>query len=321
MDRHKFLRENKSKVFFFSLSVVFVALVLSLAYFIKVFSGSLSHIAQSCEEFAQACFQAASPYGTIFDSPIKILALTFLTFAVYAAVKLALSMIVLLFRETKCASKVRSKRVKNILKERRIHDIKVQVFIDEKPVAYTYGIMRPKVCLSTKMIDMLDDKELEAVLLHEAAHVYKRDNIWVLLITFIKDSLTFIPVSGLIYKLFRREKEYEADDFALLRDADSLGLASAIIKISKFKSNVRVPYGALAFSETKVIEDRVKRLLNGSHRPSLYPKKIAISLVLSIVILFSLVAFGYALPKNSGAGNGCGMTSGCSSMSAQDCST
>lgn len=319
MEHLKLFLKTKSKLLFISLSVVFLAPV-SLIYFIGSFSRTASHVAQKCGDIAQACYQATTPYSNIFDSPLKLLAITFLGFVIYALIKFVFSLAFLFVHESKISgTRVRSSRVKDVLQKLKMQDLKVVILKDDRPIAYTYGLTRPKVCLSSKIIDILDDNELEAVILHEAAHVYKRDNIWVLLITFIKDSLTFMPLSKLIYRLFRREKEYEADDFAIMKNADSLGLASAIIKISKFKNNLHVPYGALAFSETKIIEDRVKRLLNGSHRPSLYPKNIVISLILSLIILFSLVGFGYALPKNSTPGNSCGMASGCDTMKTNSC--
>lgn len=321
MGGFKHFAENKSGLFFLSLSIVFITLAVSLLYFLSRFTGSLSHISETCGNIARACYQATSPYGNFFDSPLKILALTFLAFVMYAIVKFIFSLAFLYAHESKFSlTRVMSARVRGIVQRLGMRDLRVVVLKDDRPVAYTYGLSRPKICLSSRMIDLLDDNELEAVILHEAAHVYKRDNIWVLLITFIKDSLTFIPLSKLIYRLFRREKEYEADDFAVMRNADSLGLASAIIKISKFTNNTRVPYGALAFSENKLIEDRVKRLLSGSHRPSIYPKKLALSLVLSLTVLFSLVGFGYALPQNAAADNSCGMTSSCESMNSGSCS-
>lgn len=53
-----------------------------------------------------------------------------------------------------------------------------QVLPDERPMAFSAGLLRPVTVVSEAVLQHLDPIELEVVLTHEAAHALRRDALW-----------------------------------------------------------------------------------------------------------------------------------------------
>lgn len=96
----------------------------------------------------------------------------------------------------------------------------VTVFEDRMPLAFTGGFLKPRVFLSTNLVDILDEKELRAVVLHEAHHQKSKDPLKGLAVSFLSDFLFFLPVSRFIKKAYSLTAEMTADAFSVGLDAD-----------------------------------------------------------------------------------------------------
>ena len=103
--------------------------------------------------------------------------------------------------------------------------------IDDRPMAFTSGIFRPAVLISTWMIENLDQRELEAVLTHELGHVARRDYLVIWLATVLRDAFFYIPVSWSAYRQLQQEKELACDDTVVNTTHRPLALASALAKV------------------------------------------------------------------------------------------
>jgi Zn-dependent protease with chaperone function len=107
----------------------------------------------------------------------------------------------------------------------------VRIRILGKPLAVTYGLFRPTVLLSTWMLEKLDERELEAVLAHELAHVARRDYPVVWVATLLRDAFFYVPTSWMAYCQLQQEKETACDDLAVAATHRPLSLASALGKV------------------------------------------------------------------------------------------
>ena len=103
--------------------------------------------------------------------------------------------------------------------------------ISDRPMAFTCGIFRPTVLLSTWMVEHLDRRELEAVLAHELQHVARRDYLVIWLATVLRDAFFYIPVSWTAYHQLQHEKELACDDAVVNTTHRPLALASALTKV------------------------------------------------------------------------------------------
>jgi len=100
-----------------------------------------------------------------------------------------------------------------------------------EPIAVTVGYWSPQIILSSGLLEVLDEAELEAVIRHEAAHVASRDPLRTLIADCCRTALPFIPAVSFLVDRFRTRKELEADVAAIESMGTRLPLASALAKI------------------------------------------------------------------------------------------
>jgi Zn-dependent protease with chaperone function len=170
------------------------------------------------------------------------------------------------------------------------------------PPVFTTGLIRPTIHISEELATRLSDEELQAVLLHELAHIERKDHIvtaWLrpsslvgaavifqaftLSFFFQPGSMHFgslpaklVLLSSAILLLslrhcFVRPLEYlretDCDDRAIVAGADPLALASAIVETGRLLRHRSVPLLRLLAHETLIprasmAERRVRRLVN-----------------------------------------------------------
>lgn len=132
------------------------------------------------------------------------------------------------------------------------------------PVAFTCGVFRPTIVLSTWMIEHLDPQERESVLAHELAHALRRDYLGLWLATVLRDAFFYLPTSRAAYRQLWNEKEPACDDLAATLTQRPLALASALAKVwqeavSDRPTLLAVPSLAAPGAD---LEDRIHRLID-----------------------------------------------------------
>lgn len=97
--------------------------------------------------------------------------------------------------------------------------------------AFAAGIRRPWIALDLALVATLDERELDALLAHEMAHIRRRDPLFCLLTGLCRDVLFFLPGVHIAAVWLRREQEEEADDLAADSTRRPATLASTILKV------------------------------------------------------------------------------------------
>jgi Zn-dependent protease with chaperone function len=106
------------------------------------------------------------------------------------------------------------------------------LFESNEPEAFSYSFTKPIIMVSTRMLEILTNKEAEAVLLHELGHIQNGSSIYKFA-AFFAASLPFF--SRIVDKVLIEEGEEElADDFAASTQGSCRYLNSARKKISDF---------------------------------------------------------------------------------------
>jgi Zn-dependent protease with chaperone function len=121
----------------------------------------------------------------------------------------------------------------------------VTVLATETPVAFCYGLLRPRLCLSTGLAETLTNKELKAVLLHEDHHRRQYDPLRGLLAEVLGTMFFFLPVAAELRDLFLTSTELEADRHATSIVGRS-ALAGALHKIISHPHAVRLALPGIA---------------------------------------------------------------------------
>lgn len=99
------------------------------------------------------------------------------------------------------------------------------------PLAWTSGWRQPQLVLSSWMEEHLDRQELEAVIMHELAHVARRDACVLWMGRVLRDAFWYLPTSRVAYRQLEQEKELACDDLAVSVTHRPLALASALTKV------------------------------------------------------------------------------------------
>jgi Zn-dependent protease with chaperone function len=157
-------------------------------------------------------------------------------------------------------------------------------------VALTFGFRKPTIVLSTNLIDMLDQTELEAVILHETAHQKYYDPLKVFVLQTISEVMWYIPLAIWAHKNFRIMIELVADEYAITRMGSELGLGSALLKLIKTHLAIKTPPLLVPFADGTV-DYRLKQLIEPQHTlpVKLQSKSIIISVNVMILLMIVMV--------------------------------
>lgn len=110
-------------------------------------------------------------------------------------------------------------------------DISKVVLVDSSvPIAFCFGFVCPRICLSTGILDLLSISQLRATLCHEDFHRQRFDPLRILLIEAISTALFFLPAVREWRSLVKITLELDADEYAALR-AGKPALAGALHRL------------------------------------------------------------------------------------------
>ena len=155
-------------------------------------------------------------------------------------------------------------------------DGRIDVVADERPFSFCYWFLRPRICLSTALVERLDPDELRAVLYHERYHLRQRDPLRQVVARYFAAGLYVVPVVDELLAFHTLQKEIEADQEAVRASGDVRSLASALYKLLPDADDVSL--GLLVpVSSLSVTEARIDQLVTGR------PLAIALS-PLSVVL-------------------------------------
>jgi beta-lactamase regulating signal transducer with metallopeptidase domain len=192
--------------------------------------------------------------------------------------------------------------------QERVHDLAqssgmqrvpgARVCADMQPWALVTGLIRPQVVVSSGLVALLDEEELEAVLCHELLHIRHGDLWWTALCGVMRDLTWFIPVTRRLYAQMLTEQETACDD-GVMDEPRRLALASALVRVLQTHTVVTpAPHGTLAlFSPRQAghIEARVRRLLDDPGATEGGRPYKAILAVGSLLVVFTLSQVALAI--------------------------
>jgi beta-lactamase regulating signal transducer with metallopeptidase domain len=165
---------------------------------------------------------------------------------------------------------------------------RVDVVNAQRPFAFTYGWLRPRVCVSTGLVALLDDRELEAVLHHERWHADHRDPLRLLLVQSLGTAFAVVPEIQRLVRLYALTVEIAADTHVVAAMGHPRWLAGALVK------TVAPPVAAPAFEGYG--EGRAAALVG--HLPTIPRGRARIAaalLALEVIVLVPLLNNGSLL--------------------------
>lgn len=157
---------------------------------------------------------------------------------------------------------------------------------DNARTAFTHGLLRPRVYISTGLLKGFDRDEVKAVLKHELHHRRRRDPFKFLILSILSDSFFYIPLVKELVKRVRAKREHDADDS--VKDPEGrLCLAGALVKAARF-NRAAVPASLTGLDP---VTARVKRLVEGREARLNAPsfKAVLVSSAMTLMVAASLI--------------------------------
>ncbi|MCY9659477.1 M56 family metallopeptidase [Paenibacillus chondroitinus] len=166
------------------------------------------------------------------------------------------------------------------------------VIQEHKPVALTKGIWHARIVISTGLLHLLSNSEVEAVLIHEQYHRLCRHPFKKCLIHLFCFSMNYIPALGALRSYFDVCIEILADKHVINEMNSTYPLSSALLKMvnsrkQSFKST------AVQFTDGEAINYRLSQLIEPDHPIkvplfSLQTSLFSISMLIGMFIIVTL---------------------------------
>jgi beta-lactamase regulating signal transducer with metallopeptidase domain len=140
-------------------------------------------------------------------------------------------------------------------------NFRITVFEDAAFVAFTKGLLKPTIFISSYVLEEFGEKEVEAILLHEYHHCKKYDPLLMFISSLLVQGFGYIPFIKKITYYFETWKEIEADRYAVRNMGTFQFLGSVLLRLSRDASRTVSVSGAVGFAD-KSINYRIEQLIH-----------------------------------------------------------
>lgn len=125
----------------------------------------------------------------------------------------------------------------------------------------TLGFLKPVILLPVAMINHLTSQQVEAILVHELAHIRRKDYLLHLLVTVLEGLFFFNPFSRLLINQLKKEREHCCDDLVLQFKYDPHAYVSALLSLAARSQHERQIALAATGEGNRLLLQRAKRIL------------------------------------------------------------
>lgn len=167
----------------------------------------------------------------------------------------------------------------------------VRVMVSSRiSVPMMMGTLRPIILLPVAAVSDLSTDELEAILLHELAHIKRHDYLINIIQSAIEALMFFNPFMWLASRIVRREREHCCDDMVLAYSSSPLPYARALAQLEAYRSAGTLSIAATGNSNQ--LFNRIKRIIEMKREQNPYGRvSAAVIAVLVPALVMIFVAF------------------------------
>jgi WD40 repeat protein len=166
---------------------------------------------------------------------------------------------------------------------------------DRLSTAVAAGWVRPAVIVPRSYFESLSSDELFDVLVHEMAHLIRRDPLIVLLQRFSEAAYWPHPLVHLLNRRLSRAREEICDNY-VLRQTDPRSYARLLLRLVESLPGSAAPAGMPAFISPRWdLKQRVEGLVDLRRRPSIAPTRRLLAVTATVFLIVGLVVAGVRL--------------------------
>lgn len=188
-------------------------------------------------------------------------------------------------------SKKNNEMTKKLTEILNHESLRIEVVSEPKLMAMTIGFWKPRIILSSGMMNRFSKDELGAIVYHELYHYKHRHPLQHFVLTIIAECLAFLPIVKGLVQYYKVWMELLADRYAIYRAGSEYHLAQVLITILRSEKSYKYAHGVHLAKES--VNYRLQQLLDphsSVHMPifewkSLLPSTIVLIFMLVIIIL------------------------------------
>ncbi|HWB93004.1 MAG TPA: M56 family metallopeptidase, partial [Puia sp.] len=156
-------------------------------------------------------------------------------------------------------------------------------------VPVTLGFLRPVILLPVSIVTQLTPTQIEAILVHELAHIRRKDYLLNLLVTAMELLFFFNPFTrGLIAQL-KKEREHCCDEQVLEFRYDAHGYVSALLSLARQHGQGRLALAAIGGGGEKLLLQRARKMLQQKRTDDRPGPRLLIFLVCTAIMTLATV--------------------------------
>jgi beta-lactamase regulating signal transducer with metallopeptidase domain len=164
-------------------------------------------------------------------------------------------------------------------------------------VPVTLGLLKPVILLPVAMVTQLTTAQIEAILVHELAHIRRKDYLLNLLITAMELLFFFNPFTRLLIGQLKNEREHCCDDAVLECRYDPHGYVSALLSLARQQQPTGIALAAIGGGGEQLLLQRARKILQQKRSDDRPGPRPLIGLLLTA--LFSVLLLGHVRPVHT----------------------
>lgn len=161
------------------------------------------------------------------------------------------------------------------------------------------GFLKPVILLPVAMVNNLSEEQLEAILLHELAHVKRNDYLLNIFQSIVETILFFNPFVWLISRIIRQEREHCCDDLVIAGTVQPLHYAKALMALETYRLTSN-PMAMAAADDKQHLFHRIKRIMEMKTKHLNYSQKLLAVLIIATALV-SIAWLNPAKGKDAGS--------------------
>ncbi len=128
-------------------------------------------------------------------------------------------------------------------------------------VPVTLGFLKPVILLPVAMLTQLRTEQVEAILVHELAHIRRKDYLLNLVVTATELLFFFNPFARMLVSRLKTEREHCCDDQVLEFRYDPHAYVSALLSLARQHGHGRLALAATGGGSDKLLLQRARKML------------------------------------------------------------
>ena len=135
------------------------------------------------------------------------------------------------------------------------------VFSNRVRTAGVLGCWTPVIAIAPEAVDQLSAADLDRVLVHEWAHVQRRDDLALIVQRLVRAVVGWHPAAWWLERQLELERELACDEIAVRATGSARRYAECLVTIAAVKQQARAAVPVLAAVSRSTLHRRVERIL------------------------------------------------------------